>query len=197
MPKSKTEINPVSIERVKQVINESGMTQKDFAKKVLFYEQQTLSKIVNGKAPLTRESAARIAQYFEDINAAWLMGESDCKTLSEQKDYDYMVEDIQARNQEMKDWHDTLQSISSLEAKIKAFELYAVAAGYLLDDLIDEEDEFGLVGNYHFKFLIDIGRRESVRVPLLIAEEAQIAQEIADFAEFKIKKLIEGSKADG
>ena len=58
MPKSKTEINPVSIERVKQVINESGMTQKDFAKKVLFYEQQTLSKIVNGKAPLTRESAA-------------------------------------------------------------------------------------------------------------------------------------------
>lgn len=195
MPKSKTEINPVSIERVKQVINESGMTQKDFAKKVLFYEQQTLSKIVNGKAPLTRESAARIAQYFEDINAAWLMGESDCKTLSEQKDYDYMVEDIQAKNQEMKDWNDTLQFISSFEAKIKAFELYAVAAGYSLDACLDEEDEFGLIGSHNFIFLID--GKESVRVPLLINEEVQIAQEIADFAEFKIKKLIEGSKADG
>ena len=28
-------------------------------------------------------------------------------------------------------------------------------------------------------------------------EEYKIAREIADFAEFKIKKLIEGSKADG
>lgn len=129
MPKSKTEINPVSIERVKQVINESGMTQKDFAKKVLFYEQQTLSKIVNGKAPLTRESAARIAQYFEDINAAWLMGESDCKTEMQA----FLLTNCDRLNKRETEWGKMLRDFNYADRQIKALELILYNQGFSLE----------------------------------------------------------------
>lgn len=191
MPKSKTKINPVSIERVKQVINESGMTQKDFAKKVLFYEQQTLSKIVNGKAPLTRESAARIAQYFKDINAAWLMGESDCKTKHEQEFYDFYADLCGEIQKEDEAWQTILDSCScGFSLFEKSFKLYLHSMGYTLDYLRPPVEE-GVV-----RYSI-VDTEGNLCMVLTVQEEAEIVREIADFAEFKIKKLIEGSKADG
>ncbi len=194
MPKSKTEINPVSIERVKQVINESGMTQKDFAKKVLFYEQQTLSKIVNGKAPFTRESAARIAQYFEDINAAWLMGESNFKTKFEQSCYDEMFSAI---NEQCEAWCAVLNSLTcSYECYDKAFELYLHSMGLALEDVPIELTSKDPAFSTAYALGITDGNG-NICALLTMQEKGSIAQEIADFAEFKIKKLIEGSKADG
>lgn len=194
MPKSKTEINPVSIERIKQVINESGMTQKDFAKKVLFYEQQTLSKIVNGKAPLTRESAARIAQYFKDINAAWLMGESSYKSKDE---YSFYNDIIAKAEKEAAEWEVFINRIIFCdEFYDKAFELYLHSMGLALEDVplepVSEDPSFSTA----YALGITDGHG-NVCTLLTMQEKDAIAQEIADFAEFKIKKLIEGSKADG
>lgn len=194
MPKSKTEINPVSIERVKQVINESGMTQKDFAKKVLFYEQQTLSKIVNGKAPLTRESAARIAQYFEDINAAWLMGESDYKSKGEYSFYDDIIVAVQKENDAL----EALLDCSTFpdDFYINAFKLFLHSMGltskYVPLEDPSKENPFSTV-----QALCITDEYGNICAVFAEQEEYKIAREIADFAEFKIKKLIEGSKADG
>lgn len=194
MPKSKTKINPKCIERVKQIIRESGMTQKEFAKKVLFYEQQTLSKIVNGKAPLTRESAARIAAYFENINDAWLLGESDIKSKDKYSFYNSIVDAVSKENVAFEALVDCLDCPEDIYDN--AFRLYlhsmrlsttGVPVGepskippYLTHCDIGVADEDG-----------------NILAVLTPQEEYEIAQEIAEFAEFKIKKLIERSGTDG
>lgn len=194
MPKSKTEINPKSIERVKQVIKESGMTQKEFAKKVLFYEQQTLSKIVNGKAPLTRESAARIAAYFEDINDAWLLGESDIKSKDISSFYDYVFEESAKEHAAFEALIDCLAYPDELYDN--AFKLYLHSMGLSIECVpVGEPSKTPpYLAPCHSGVADEGGNILAVLTP---QEEYEIAQEIAEFAEFKIKKLIERSGADG
>lgn len=73
MSRAKIEINLIANERVKCCIQDSGMSQKNFAEKI-FCSQQHLSRIVNGKAPVTWETAARISELLPGISAAWIMG---------------------------------------------------------------------------------------------------------------------------
>mgnify|MGYP004601212983 FL=1 len=194
MPKSKTEINPVSIERVKQVINESGMTQKDFAKKVLFYEQQTLSKIVNGKAPLTRESAARIAAYFEDINDAWLLGESDIRSKDDYSFYNGLFDESAKDFAAFEELLDRLSYPDEIYEN--AFKLYLHSMG--LSTKCVPVGEPSKKPPYLTPCHTGVADEDENILAVLTPQEIyEIAREIADFAEFKIKKLIEGSKADG
>ncbi len=80
MAKSKTEIKPLSAERVKELISDSGMTQKEFAEKVVHCTSVHMSRITTGKAPVTVEIANKITTYFPKISFEWLMGYGDVKT---------------------------------------------------------------------------------------------------------------------
>ena len=80
MPKSKTEIKPLSAKRVKELISDSGMTQKEFAEKVVHCTSVHMSRITTGEAPVTAKIADEIIKYFPKIRFEWLMGYGDVKT---------------------------------------------------------------------------------------------------------------------
>ena len=75
-------INPKSAERLKQFYIDENITQMELSERILV-SQNTLSKIANGKAPMSPAIAQEIRKKFPHINVDWLLGESDFKTIEE------------------------------------------------------------------------------------------------------------------
>ena len=80
MGRKKENINPVCGQRLKEVIQASPYSQKDFAEVVLHYTPEHLSLIINGKRSLTPELAEKVITIFPHIRFQWLMGIDDFKT---------------------------------------------------------------------------------------------------------------------
>ena len=76
MSRKKTVINPLMAERLKMLINDTGLTQGKFAHSVN-HSQQLISDIVNGKTALVLETAQDIERVYPDYNAEWLLGLRD------------------------------------------------------------------------------------------------------------------------
>ena len=79
MSRRKTEINPLRAERLKKLIEESGLTQTAFSNKV-HYSQQLISHIINKKVALTEGTAKDILSYYPKYRFNWLMGYDDYMT---------------------------------------------------------------------------------------------------------------------
>lgn len=82
MARKKTEIIPKRADRMRIIMNEQGMTQEKFADKV-GTSQQTISKILCYKIPLTSELIDGIHIAFPDYSAEWIKGETDYKNANE------------------------------------------------------------------------------------------------------------------
>ena len=82
MPHPKTEINPLWGIRLKEVCEQCDIRQAELAKRI-FISQQTISKIINGKATLTRQTALKISEIFPQYSAEWILGLSDYKSDSD------------------------------------------------------------------------------------------------------------------
>lgn len=76
------EINPEPGKRLRILCDECGVSQKSLAECV-YISEQTISKIVNGKANLTRETAEKVIEKFPKYNLEWLLAFSDEKTKAE------------------------------------------------------------------------------------------------------------------
>lgn len=218
MAKAKTEVNPLSVERINELISDSGMAQKEFAEKVVHCTQQHMNRMARGNSPITAETAAQITKYFPKIRSEWILGIDDKKTIM-----DYVSANVDLACKAID------YSIFRSQNRTKyAFEEYLKCYGYrseyfeptmsmsdeqkliaYLDSLEKYEDgltetepkepvfEFGSyeVSARKYWILKDEKNNSFFDIPLKLYEDT--IQEIADFAEFKIKKLIEGSKADG
>lgn len=79
MPKRKTGINTIRGERLREVLSDHKMDQKELAEKI-GYTKEHISYIINGKRNLTPEAAEAIVKIFPDIRIGWLLGIEDCKT---------------------------------------------------------------------------------------------------------------------
>lgn len=77
--KKRTEIKPECAVRLKKLLSEHGTTQTELHK-MTGISLNTLSKICNGKAPLTPYIANEIAKCFPGTKYEWLMGTSDFET---------------------------------------------------------------------------------------------------------------------
>lgn len=73
MSRNKVPIEPIRGKRLKKLIEDQGLTQKEFADKVNL-TQQTVSKIINGKANLTEGVAREIVELFPSYGYEYLMG---------------------------------------------------------------------------------------------------------------------------
>lgn len=82
MPHPKAEINPLWGIRLKEICDECDIRQADLAKRI-FISQQTISKIINGKATLTLQTAQRIIDLYPQYRIEWLTGRDDYKTLDD------------------------------------------------------------------------------------------------------------------
>lgn len=217
MSKSKKEINPLSVERINELISESGMTQKEFAEKVVHCAQQHMNRMARGKAPITAETAAQITKYFSDIRSEWILGKDDSKTIS-----DYLLANVDPASKAI-----SFEMLKSKNLAAYAFDNYLECYGYSseyfqytmpLEDehklavYIDSMKEYkaGLIKakseepvfefeshDINEKYWIIKNEKNNTFFNVSVELYEDTIQEIADFAEFKIKKLIEGSKADG
>lgn len=82
MAKRRAVINPIRGERLRQVLSEHKMDQKELAEK-MGYTKEHISYIINGKRNLTPEAAESIVKIFPDIRIGWLLGIEDHKTNSD------------------------------------------------------------------------------------------------------------------
>ena len=82
MAENRSGIDPIPGQRVKQVITEQNITQKQFAE-VIGIDQRTVSNIVRSKQRLTTYTAERIVKKYSDYRIEWLLGFSEYKTDQE------------------------------------------------------------------------------------------------------------------
>lgn len=86
MARKKEIVNPKRGERLHKLLIENDIRQQDFADRI-GYTKQHLSLIITGKRNLTADAAQRIAQMFPPTRFEWLMGFDDFRTPDEMKLY--------------------------------------------------------------------------------------------------------------
>lgn len=81
MPRKKIKINPKQSERLKLILKEQDITQKELSKQI-YLSEKMISVIINGKASITYDTATKISDLFPDAGYRyqWLMGYDDHKT---------------------------------------------------------------------------------------------------------------------
>lgn len=87
MAKRKLEINAECGARLKLLLSEHKMTQKDLAKQ-LGYTEQHMSLLIKGERRLTEEAARNIVKQFPDVCYEWLMGYDDFRSREEKFSYE-------------------------------------------------------------------------------------------------------------
>lgn len=77
--KSRTEINLECVNRLKKLLSDHDTTQTELCKMTGF-SMNTISKICNGKSPLTPYVAGEIVKCFPGTRYEWLMGNDEFET---------------------------------------------------------------------------------------------------------------------
>lgn len=123
MSKQKAEINPISADRVKEILRRENMTQTQLSDRI-FQSQQNISRIIQKRQPLTKETAEAIVSAFPDkrYRAAYLLGYDD--DLTEDDHFDRVISNLETE-------HDKNVAIVRHLAKLKNIDihLYMSASG--------------------------------------------------------------------
>lgn len=182
--------------RCKQYRKKAGMTQAKLAEEINC-SVDLISAIERGSRSLTVKNAEAMSKVL-GVRKEFLLCFDDFETDGEKNTTPY------------------IETTTVLQAKKEAFSLYAGICGYNIA-LVDNSNYKNLSPNAFISMspqqqaetVIGISSelgaihyslqtKEGVEVFRCNATEfTSIVEEIAEFAEFKIKKLIEGSRADG
>lgn len=73
MGRKKTEINQECGKRLRQLLSERGMDQRELADK-LNYTKEHISYVINGHRNLTQDMAEAIVKIYPDVRVGWLLG---------------------------------------------------------------------------------------------------------------------------
>lgn len=85
MKRKAERVNPIRGARLKILLSEHHMEQKELADK-MGYTKEHISYIVNGRRNLTADAAEAIVKLLPTANIDWLMGYSDFKTDDQRVD---------------------------------------------------------------------------------------------------------------
>lgn len=177
MSRRATAVNPQSAIRLKQLYDEYNMSQAEFSKKTGI-SQNTLSRICNGKHPLTQSIAQVIVDAFPEINLEWLMciGED----MTESRRFSRIMAETNAEGQ-------------LLLAGTTAF---ASLAGYEITPpkIQDHQNIEGLLGVLNAGYRISKGAQT---ISLSLGEMNRFENEVFDFVELKFKHLFAEKGAGG
>lgn len=187
MPRIKPEINRESALRIKELLEDNNVKQKELAEK-LHYSEQHISLILTGKRPLSVETAKEIAKLFPPVRFEWIMGYDNFRTPTEYQEFPFAK--IAVDKQFAKQAISMLAAISGYQFKLEGANGYAVSP----------EDVFG-VSNENREFLIkhisEI-RGDCVYAVILNGEKVgeisidcfnRTVSEIKDFVDFKLSRL--------
>ena len=171
MSRKRTEINPERAIRLKTLIDRENKTQAKFAK-MLHMSQQNISRIVQKKQALTLETAEDIIKLFSDrppekqYRLQWLLGLDDYMTL----------EDMY-REKQLQQLHDTDKLLRVMTDLVEL-------SGFCVDEDIITTDGLSFVHYMSFS-------REDGAVTLPLADFREFGEEIRDYVEMRLKRMIE------
>lgn len=189
MARPKTNIDLIANERIKSLIKKRGMTQIEFAKAV-HYSQAAINKVVCGKTAVTKELIDNTVKAFPEINPLWLSDESEYELAEGQRLFDEYVDAQREENKKVEFWKDFLANSSPILLNIYVFTFHLYNIGYRAEfrELTGAEAETN-----HSPFAFDIvdKKTKKIIVSLPVWETEHIANEIADYAEYLIKKRLE------
>ena len=172
MGRPKTEIKPKPAERLKMLCDDEGITQKDLSKKI-HISPQTISKIINQRSSLTEDNAKRIIDLYPKYRFEWLMGYDPYKTTSELN-----LAILSQAQQEGDKLLLGLQAFASLCGYEISLPLSANGS----------KDAMEIVEAIKLGYAIN---RKGKTVYISIDNMNRLQNEICDFVEFKLKKIVE------
>lgn len=187
MPRIKPEINRESALRIKELLEDNNVKQKELAEK-LHYSEQHISLILTGKRPLSVETAREIAKLFPPVRFEWIMGYDNFRTPTEYQEFPFSK--IAVDKQFAKQAISMLAAMSGYQFKLEGTNGCAISP----------EDVFG-VSKENREFLkkhISEIRGDCVYAVLLNGEKVgeisidrfnQTVSEIKDFVDFKLSRL--------
>lgn len=195
MRRSRAEVNPKSALRVKELLEDHKMNQKQLAD-ALHYTEQHISLILTGKRPLLPETAKEIAKLFPPVRFEWIMGYDDFRTPTEYKEFPHAkaAVDKQFAKQAVTMLADTFgykfKIAGSHGVPFSLDEVTGISdeARYLLAKHID-----AMRGDCKYEVTLN-----GIRVAdISIDEFNSLVSEIKDFTEFKLSKLCKEAHDNG
>ena len=159
---------------MKQLIDEQLITQGKLSEEI-HISQQTISKIINGKAALTEQTAIELSKRFPNYRKEWFMGIDNAKTEYE-KIFEPVAECITRRGR--------------LAKGLKQIGLCCDIRCYYDKDPTDPETVEEYINS---GFAIEY---KGKKINISIDAEDKLLDEICDFVEFKVKKLVENNEVE-
>lgn len=178
MARPKIEINVKRCERLKQIIEETGVKQNELAFNTGI-SQQAISSMVQKKANVTETTAEIIVKMFPQYSFEWLMGYTDYKNNTEklcaviskaQNEGDLLLSGLSAFAQ-LCDYHIKLSSPAHGSHNVEDV-LKMVTEGYTLT-------------------------HDGASIQLSLEEMNAFENEVCDFVELKLKHLFKQRGANG
>lgn len=197
MSRKKVEINPIRGERLKMLLIENGIDQKELADKIN-YSKEHISYIINGRRNLTEDAAQAIIKLFPGTRIEWLMGYDDFKTPLHAKVFPAFQTFISHRNRKR-----ALKNLLSVYGLSFEFDPQSLSPDVLEafnntktedmdkipeDILMQGIDEFWELDDTQPNYILKHSSGEII----LRCSENQIKQleiDIEDYLEFKLNKL--------
>ena len=170
MSKKRTPINPDSIERLKRMMAELNVNQSQLSKEIGIHKN-TMSKMIQGKAPLTTTIAKLVEKRFPEYSYSYLMGETEYKNETEH--HNRIVNDIYN------------QLTSSNEMIFSLIQMEVNAFGYKIEEIPRTDGNptptYKLEGKSGDNFIM----------------ESSIAFQIKRYIHLEALNLMEGAKDNG
>lgn len=188
MAKIKQEINPKCAERLKELCKRFNTTQTAISE-AAYISQNTLSKIAQGKAPMTYTVASAIASIFPSVgtfpsvSVEWLMGNDDYMNFVEEG-----VSHISTVAKESKDRGKAVRTLIRL-------------AGYEIgniDDTPNSSKEKKIESmKYYLEHGIPIRKSEQIIAHIPVEKFRLIELDIQELAELRIKSYLREVEESG
>ena len=167
MAKPAKEINPKSAKNLKQLCHDTGITQAKLSE-LSGITQNTISKIVTGKSPLTHNVAMQIVEVFPMYRAEWLEGIDDEPMVTGGQ----FLRSALKVSKQSRVLHDVFLSL-------------AVLCGYVVTPVkSDVTAPNGVLHDAVTEYAIAKGRKT---ISVKEEELSRLEDEILDFAELKIR----------
>lgn len=167
MKRTTDETKKLRGQRLKELMQEQGLTQKELAERI-GKAQNTVSRLINGKHELTEVLANIIAEAFPPYNSRWLLGESRHKTIE--------IVDIDTK--------------FDVDNRIKAMVAYMNGRGYFVDKL-DAQDSFPTIDDQRqTRFESGYTFRKGREVVEMDANETiEAARKISEFVDLVMQTM--------
>ena len=199
MARPKVKIDPAWSRVIRQICLDQNVSQAALSRNI-HLSQQTVSKIAQGKASLTKETAEAIIKVYPEYRFQWLMGLDEYPTASERD-----------TNRLLDEWWTGDQQRERVEKLL-------LVHGYSVERLFDPQTGLPVKGNTVLRIAPDtsdnniLSLAHSARPQVLVSISgsdgkqiqieddiyAQIWKDISDYARMKIQRLFElEAKNDG